>query len=221
VQPRVIIAHGKILAATRRTARARSRFHNAVSLKLSKPDLAPSAVRRSKRAGRGTELDEDTGRITAFPHAEAAARRSTRSRRSSAGLAELHLESGRLDGVSVHHRRSRGAKSVVTVFKRELGSYFVAYVFIVIFLVTAGWFTFFFGFLYERRLADLQPFFRWHPWLFLILVPALSVRNGRRSGNPAASSCYSRCQSRWHAVLGKFLAAWAFWDRSRSRFRSG
>ncbi|HZF30459.1 MAG TPA: ABC transporter permease subunit [Gammaproteobacteria bacterium] len=105
-------------------------------------------------------------------------------------------------------------KSVVTVFKRELGSYFstpIAYVFIVIFLVASGWFTFFFGFLYERRLADLQPFFRWHPWLFLILVPALSMRlwaEERKSGS--IELLFTLPIEIWQAVLGKFLAAWAF-----------
>ena len=68
---------------------------------------------------------------------------------------------------------------VIAVFKRELKSYFatpIAYVFIVIFLVAASWLTFSFGGFYERGQADLQAFFTWHPWLFLILVPALSMR---------------------------------------------
>ena len=66
-----------------------------------------------------------------------------------------------------------------TVFKRELASYFatpVAYVFIVIFLVLAGTFTFYIGNFYERGQADLLPFFDFHPWLYLFLVPAVGMR---------------------------------------------
>ncbi|HEN46756.1 MAG TPA: ABC transporter permease, partial [Mizugakiibacter sp.] len=65
------------------------------------------------------------------------------------------------------------------ILRRELGNYFatpVAYVFIVIFLVLSGVFTFYLGGLYERGQADLQPFFTFHPWLYLFLIPALSMR---------------------------------------------
>jgi ABC-2 type transport system permease protein len=68
---------------------------------------------------------------------------------------------------------------ILAVMKRELWSYFatpIAYVFIVIFLLLAGWFTFYFGAFYERGQADLASFFTWHPWLFLFLVPALAMR---------------------------------------------
>ena len=68
---------------------------------------------------------------------------------------------------------------VLVVFRRELRSYFatpLAYVFIVIFLVLASVFTFQVGGLFERGQADLQPFFRWHPWLYLVLIPAISMR---------------------------------------------
>ena len=100
------------------------------------------------------------------------------------------------------------------VFRRELKGYFatpVAYVFIVIFLFLTGIFTFYMGGFYERNQADLEPFFRFHPWLYLLLIPAISMRlwsEERRSGtiellmtlpvSPAA------------AVAGKFLAAWCF-----------
>ena len=65
------------------------------------------------------------------------------------------------------------------VFRRELRSYFatpLAYVFIVIFLVLAAVFTFQVGGFFERNQADLQSFFRWHPWLYLVLIPAISMR---------------------------------------------
>ena len=70
--------------------------------------------------------------------------------------------------------------ATLTIFKRELRSYFatpVAYVFIVIFLLLSGAFTFYLGNFYERGQADLQPFFNFHPWLYLFLVPAVSMRD--------------------------------------------
>lgn len=103
---------------------------------------------------------------------------------------------------------------VVTVFKRELKSYFatpVAYVFIVIFLILSGAFTFYLGNFYERGQADLQPFFNFHPWLYLFLVPAVSMRlwaEERKSGT--IELLLTLPVTMWQAVLGKFLAAWAF-----------
>ena len=68
---------------------------------------------------------------------------------------------------------------VINIFRREIASYFatpVAYVFIVIFLILAGAFAFYLGGVgfYERNQADLLPFFNFHPWLYLFLVPAIS-----------------------------------------------
>ena len=103
---------------------------------------------------------------------------------------------------------------VRAIFKRELASYFatpVAYVFIVIFLVLAGAFTFYLGGFYERGQADLQPFFNFPPWLYLFLVPAVSMRlwsEERKSGT--IELLLTLPVTMWQAVLGKFLAAWAF-----------
>jgi ABC-2 type transport system permease protein len=103
---------------------------------------------------------------------------------------------------------------VTAVFKRELASYFatpIAYVFIVIFLILSGWFTFQFGGFYETGQADLSAFFYWHPWLFLFLVPALSMRlwaEERKSGS--IELLMTLPIEVWEAVAGKFLAAWAF-----------
>ena len=100
------------------------------------------------------------------------------------------------------------------VLTRELKSYFltpVAYVFIVIFLITANAFAFYLGGLYERGQADLSPFFTFHPWLFLFLVPALSMRlwaEERKSGS--IELLLTLPIEPWHAVIGKFLAAWLF-----------
>ncbi len=101
-----------------------------------------------------------------------------------------------------------------TVMRRELAGYFatpVAYVFIVIFLVMTGVFTFYLGNFYDRGIADLDPFFRFHPWLYLFLVPAIAMRlwaEERRSGT--IELLLTLPLSLPQAVVGKFLAAWLF-----------
>lgn len=103
---------------------------------------------------------------------------------------------------------------VQAIARRELASYFatpVAYVFIVIFLALAGALTFYMGGLYERGEADLQPFFAFHPWLYLFLVPAVSMRlwsEERKTGS--IELLLTLPVSMGQAVLGKFLAAWLF-----------
>lgn len=100
------------------------------------------------------------------------------------------------------------------IFKREFAAYFatpLAYVFIVIFLFAMGAFTFYIGRFYDNGIADLTVFFGYHPWLYLFLVPAIAMRlwaEERRTGTmellltlPVPISA---------AVVGKFLAAWAF-----------
>src|SRR3954463_13918676 len=105
-------------------------------------------------------------------------------------------------------------RNVLTIFRRELAAYFatpLAYVFIVIFLVMAGILTFFVGNFFERGQADLQAFFTFHPWLYLVLIPALSMRlwaEERKSGT--IELFLTLPVSMIAAVLGKFLAAWAF-----------
>lgn len=101
-----------------------------------------------------------------------------------------------------------------SVFKRELTGYFatpVAYVFIGIFLFLNGLFTFQLGGFYEGRQADLGAFFNWHPWLYLFLIPAVSMRlwaEERRSGT--IELLLTLPISLGQAILGKFLAAWVF-----------
>ncbi|MBL8653787.1 MAG: ABC transporter permease, partial [Alphaproteobacteria bacterium] len=105
-------------------------------------------------------------------------------------------------------------RNIAFILKRELGGYFatpVAYVFLVIFLVLAGVFTFYLGNFFERGQADLQAFFSFHPWLYLFLIPAISMRlwsEERRSGT--IELFLTLPISIGEAVVGKFLAAWAF-----------
>jgi len=103
---------------------------------------------------------------------------------------------------------------LLAVFRRELGGYFatpLAFIFIVIFLFTMGAFTFYLGGYYESGQADLTIFFNFHPWLYLFLIPAISMRlwaEERRTGS--IELLLSLPVPLWAAVLGKFLAAWAF-----------
>jgi len=100
------------------------------------------------------------------------------------------------------------------IFRRELASYFatpLAYIFIVIFLAMAGALAFFVGNFFDRGQADLQPFFSFHPWLYLVLIPALAMRlwaEERKSGT--IELFLTLPISIGAAVLGKFLASWAF-----------
>ena len=103
---------------------------------------------------------------------------------------------------------------VKTVFGREFKSYFdspVAYVFLVAFLVLVGFLTFGVAMFYERRQADLTPFFFWHPWVYLLLVPAATMglwAEERRNGT--IELLLTLPITLWEALIGKFLAAWAF-----------
>lgn len=103
---------------------------------------------------------------------------------------------------------------VCTILKREWKSYFnspVAYVFIVIFLALAGFFTFNVSGFYEAGQASLDRFFFWHPWIYLILVPAVAMRlwaEERRTGTLELLLTFPVTTQQ--AVAGKFLAAWLF-----------
>jgi ABC-2 type transport system permease protein len=105
-------------------------------------------------------------------------------------------------------------RQLPVLFKRELASYFstpLAYVFIVIFLVLSGVFTFYLGNFFESGQANLAPFFAFHPWLYLFLVPAIAMRlwaEERKSGT--IELLMTLPITRFEAVTGKFLAAWAF-----------
>lgn len=104
--------------------------------------------------------------------------------------------------------------NLYVILRREMASYFatpVAYVFIVIFLIMAGAFTFYLGGFFEREIADLEPFFRFHPWLYLFLVPAIGMRlwaEERKYGT--IELLLTLPVTATEAVLGKFLAAWLF-----------
>ena len=105
-------------------------------------------------------------------------------------------------------------QSCWVIVKRELGAYFstpLAYVFIVIFLALSGAMTFFMGAFFERGQADLNSFFSFHPWLYLFLIPAISMRlwaEERKTGT--IELLLTLPVPTWVIVIGKFLAAWGF-----------
>lgn len=105
-------------------------------------------------------------------------------------------------------------RNTKAIIKRELASYFespVAYVFMVVFLMLIGFLTFFVSRFYESGQADLRGFFFWHPWMFLILVPAAAMRlwaEERRAGT--IETLLTLPVTITQVILGKFLAAWIF-----------
>ena len=100
------------------------------------------------------------------------------------------------------------------ILKRELSAYFatpVAYIFIIIFLMLSGVFTFYLGRFFEQSQASLSSFFNFIPWLYLVLVPAVAMRlwsEERRSGTIELLMTLPITTSQ--VVIGKFLAAWLF-----------
>jgi ABC-2 type transport system permease protein len=108
--------------------------------------------------------------------------------------------------------------NIKTITKRELGAYFsspIAYVFLVIFLLLCGFFTFFvdsgMGTYFKRDDASLVTFFVWHPWFYLFLVPAVGMRlwaEERRVGT--LELLMTMPITPWQAIVGKFLASWLF-----------
>lgn len=105
-------------------------------------------------------------------------------------------------------------KNMLTVFRREFAAYFatpLAAVFLAVFLAGIAGMTFFVANFFDRGQADLSAFFMWHPWLFLVLMPAIGMRlwaEERRSGT--IELLMTLPVSPWALVIGKWLAAWVF-----------
>jgi len=102
--------------------------------------------------------------------------------------------------------------NIATIARREINGFFaspVAYVFIVIFLLLAGFFTFMVSGFFEQGQATLLPFFAWLPWLYLFLVPAVGMRmwsEERRLGT--MELLLTMPITPWQAIVGKFLSSW-------------
>ena len=100
------------------------------------------------------------------------------------------------------------------ILDRELKGYFrtpLASIFLLVFLALSSGMTFFLGRFFERDQADLTAFFSWHPWLFLVLMPAIGMRlwaEERRSGT--IELLITLPVTNTQLVVGKFLASWIF-----------
>jgi len=111
-------------------------------------------------------------------------------------------------------RAAESITNIKAIFKRELSGYFgspIAYVFIIIFLLLLGFFTFNIGMFFENNIADLKGFFDWHPWVFMFLIPAVAMRlwsEDRRLGT--IELILTLPVTVMEAILGKFFAAWCF-----------
>ena len=109
-------------------------------------------------------------------------------------------------------KKRPGLASMIAIYRRELLSYVTtptAYVFVAVFLFSIGLFTFQVGGFFEARRADLSAFFAFHPWIFMVFLPAVSMRlwaEETRSG--AIELLMTLPAPTWSLVLGKFLAAW-------------
>ena len=105
-----------------------------------------------------------------------------------------------------------GLASLLAIYRREVLSYLTtptAYVFVAVFLFAIGLFTFQVGGFFEQRRAELTPFFAFHPWIFMVFLPAVAMRlwaEEARSG--ALELLLTLPAPTWALVLGKYLAAW-------------
>lgn len=104
--------------------------------------------------------------------------------------------------------------TILTIIKRELKSYFstpIALIFLVVFLILCGVFTFKLGGFYDQGEAELRSFFMWHPWLYLFIIPAISMRLWAEEKRVGTIELLLTLPIKVeHAVIGKFIAAWLF-----------
>ena len=130
-------------------------------------------------------------------------------------MSEAILDPTPISTSAIRPEKPRGMdalRNILTIAKREVTGYFaspIAYVFIVIFLLLSGFFTFMVTGFFERGQANLLSFFDWHPWLYLFLVPAVGMRmwsEERRLGT--IELLLTMPITPWQAIVGKFLASW-------------
>ena len=104
--------------------------------------------------------------------------------------------------------------NIIAIFRRELYGYFhtpVAYVAMIVFLIISGIFSFYLGKFYEVGYAGLESFFIWHPWLYMFIIPAISMRLWAEEKRANTIELLTTLPiSTFEAVIGKFLAAWVF-----------
>lgn len=109
-------------------------------------------------------------------------------------------------------KKRPGLASMTAIYRRELLSYVTtptAYVFVAVFLFAIGLFTFQVGGFFDARRADLSAFFAFHPWIFMVFLPAVAMRLwSEESRSGAIELLLTLPAPTWSLVVGKFLAAW-------------
>jgi ABC-2 type transport system permease protein len=114
--------------------------------------------------------------------------------------------------IDVAQSARQSANAVRAIYVRELSAYFLtplAYVFMAIFLIALGAFTFEIGRFFETNQADLSPFFLFHPWLYLVFLPAIAMRLWADEARGGTLELLMTLPApAWALVVGKFLAAW-------------
>ena len=223
----IVINRGRLVGeGTPEALHARAREHNAVRIRVAGSDTeAVAALCRDSPFVAAVEITRRAATPGFSPLRVKGRSSPTESapplRQARVPVVEMHSEVGRLDDVFRAMTLGAGAsgrrlavRAIFVVARREMASYFstpLAYVFLIIFLAAAAAAPLLFGGFFERRQADLTTFFVFHPWLLLVLVPAIGMRlwaEERRVGT--IELLMTLPITVWQAVLGKFLAAWAF-----------
>ena len=225
----VIINRGRIVAdGTAEDLMRRLPYHNTIALRRS------GGPGRGRHQGAVRVRRHRQGRDRRHRQRQGAAARAAQRQRAHplrAGLAHPHAADRGRGGarrarqprrrVPADHHLGRGDQpcmsSCATPGSSPSGSSSptsrtpLATVFLIIFIALTGAFAFYVGGFFERGQADLAPFFQYHPWLYLLLVPAVAMRlwaEERKSGT--IELLMTLPISPWEAILGKFFAAWGF-----------
>ena len=221
----IIIAHGRLLAdGTPDELLARAPNHNAVIMTVDAPK-AGEVIRELEKLDAIASVEKASeadglARLRVLPknRVSIAADIGRLVRAKDLPVSEMFVEKGTLDDVFRHITTGGGKEDGVAyiriIAKREIMSYFatpLAFIFIVIFLALTGAFAFYVGGFFTREQADLRPFFIYHPWIYLMLIPAIAMRlwaEERKTGT--IELLMTLPISTTKAVLGKFFAAWIF-----------
>ncbi|MFH1761249.1 MAG: ABC transporter permease [bacterium] len=104
--------------------------------------------------------------------------------------------------------------AIIAVFKRELKSYFIspiAYVFMILFTWATMYIFFFINQFFFVREVSMRGYFHLMPWYFFIFIPAISMRIWSEERKLKTMEILLTLPIKdWEAVIGKFLASYAF-----------
>ncbi len=108
-------------------------------------------------------------------------------------------------------------KNIQTIFFKESSSYFntpIGYIFSSFFLLLIS-FLFFYGLggnsFWDLKIASVEQFFSWIPILYIIFIPAITMRIWSEEEKSGTIEVLMTLPVRdYEVVLGKFLSAWTF-----------